>query len=296
MKLAALYGQDGGTRLHVALAGGYAAVDKLAAMAEVDELRGVRDVGDLFLRGPDVVEALRSLDAAQASLVRQDEARLAPPVVRPGKIICVGLNYSDHIAETRSVRPERLVLFAKFASCLLADGEPIHLPELTSQLDYEGELAVIMGARCTRVKAVDAMEYVGGYTIVNDVSARDLQSAEPQWVRGKALDGFAPLGPVVLHASAAPDVENMHIKTFVNGELRQDASCGLMLVPVPDLIEYISAGITLEPGDIIATGTPSGIGAAMTPPRFLQSGDTVTIEVDPIGALTNVVQSEITSA
>ena len=186
-------------------------------------------------------------------------------------------------------RPERIVLFAKFANCLAGHGDPIVRPAITSQLDYEGELAVIIGRRAVSVPAGEALGYVGGYTIINDVSARDLQGAEPQWIRGKALDTFAPLGPVVLDAAAAPAVGEMTLRTLVNGEVRQDASCGQMITGVPELIAHISAGITLEPGDIIATGTPSGVALGMNPPVYLEPGDKVSIEIPGIGELVNTV-------
>jgi 2-keto-4-pentenoate hydratase/2-oxohepta-3-ene-1,7-dioic acid hydratase in catechol pathway len=212
-------------------------------------------------------------------------------VLRPGKIICVGLNYAAHVAESRGNRPERIVLFAKFPSCVIGPGEPIELPAVTGELDYEGELCVIIGERSKGVKAADALDHIGGFTVINDVSARDLQSAEPQWIRGKALDTFAPLGPVVLDAIGAPPIAEMHIRTLVNGEVRQDAGCDQMLTTVPELVEHISAAITLEPGDLIATGTPSGVGMAMNPPAWLADGDVVSIEIEPIGTLTNPVRA-----
>ena len=227
--------------------------------------------------------------SASPDSVSPDSVRYAPPVLRPGKILCVGLNYADHITETRGQAPERIVLFAKFSSCLIAHGEPIIRPAITSQLDYEGELAVIIGQRAMDVAVGDALGYVGGYTIINDVSARDLQGAEPQWIRGKALDTFAPLGPVVLDAAAAPPVGEMTLRTLVNGEVRQDASCSQMITGVPELIAYISRGITLEPGDIIATGTPSGVALGMNPPVYLEPGDKVSIEIPGIGELANPV-------
>ncbi|HTX00987.1 MAG TPA: fumarylacetoacetate hydrolase family protein [Acidimicrobiales bacterium] len=291
MKLAALHRDGGGTALHVAVEGGYVAVDELASGTGASRLSGLADVGALFALGRQARQELRALDTSSARVVGEADARLAPPVTRPEKIICVGLNYADHIAETRGRRPERIVLFAKFPSCLVAHGDPIELPAVTEQLDYEGELGVVIGERAKGVKAADALAYVGGYTIVHDVSARDLQSAEAQWIRGKALDTFAPLGPVVLDADDAPPIGEMRIRTLVNGEVRQDALCDLMLTPVPELIEHISAAITLQPGDIIATGTPAGVGVGMDPPRFLQDGDVVTIELDPIGTLTNAVRA-----
>jgi 2-keto-4-pentenoate hydratase/2-oxohepta-3-ene-1,7-dioic acid hydratase in catechol pathway len=290
VKLAALYRGDADVpALHVAAGDGFAPVDELAAAAGAPGLGGLRDVGDLFARGPAAVGQLRELASGAQPTAGAASARYAPPVLRPGKIVCVGLNYADHIAESQAQRPERIVLFAKFPSCLIAHGEPIIRPAITSELDYEGELAVIVGRRASGVAAADALDYVGGYTIINDVSARDLQGAEPQWIRGKALDTFAPLGPVVLDAAAAPPVGDMTLRTLVNGEVRQDASCAQMITGVPELIAYISQAITLEPGDIIATGTPSGVALGMKPPVYLEPGDKVSIEISGIGELANTV-------
>ena len=186
MKLAALYTEEAGVpSLHVAVRDGFAAVDELATAGGAPDLGGLRDVGELYARGPAAVGRLRELASGAEPRVDQAGARYAPPVLRPGKILCVGLNYADHITESRIEAPERIVLFAKFSSCLIAHGEPIIRPAITSELDYEGELAVIIGRRATDVAVGDALGYVGGYTIINDVSARDLQSAEPQWIRGK---------------------------------------------------------------------------------------------------------------
>jgi acylpyruvate hydrolase len=290
VRLAALYRGNAPTAsLHVAAGDGFAAVDDLAASGHRPELAGLRDVGDLFSRGPDTVAALRELATGAAASVSGADVRYAPPVVRPGKIICVGLNYADHIAESRTVKPDKIVLFAKFPSCLVGHGDPVVHPGITSQLDYEGELAVVIGQRARGVAVTDALGYVGGYTIINDVSARDLQGTEPQWIRGKTLDTFAPLGPVVLDAAAAPPVAEMRLRTLVNGDVRQDASCSQMITGVPELIAYISEAITLEPGDIIATGTPSGVALGMTPPPWLVPGDTVSIEITGIGELVNTV-------
>jgi 2-keto-4-pentenoate hydratase/2-oxohepta-3-ene-1,7-dioic acid hydratase in catechol pathway len=290
VRLAALYrGDAGDARLHVAVDGGFAAVDELAAGARRPDLAGLRDVGDLYARGADAVEQLRELAATATATVAPESVRYAPPVLRPGKIICVGLNYADHIAESRTAKPDRIVLFAKFPSCLVGHADPIRYPAITAELDYEGELAVVIGRQARNVPADSALDYVGGYTVINDVSARDLQGTEPQWIRGKALDTFAPLGPVLLDAAAAPPVAEMRLRTLVNGEVRQDASCAQMITGVPELIAYISNGITLEPGDIIATGTPSGVAMGMNPPKYLQPGDKVSIEITAIGELANTV-------
>ena len=290
MRLAALYRGDATpARLHIAVDGGFAPVDELAAAARRPNLAGLRDVGDLYARGADALADLRAIAPRAQASVAPDDVRYAPPVLRPGKIVCVGLNYADHIAESRGVAPDRIVLFAKFPSCLIGHEDPIRYPAVTTQLDYEGELAVVIGRTASNVPVDQALDYVGGYTIINDVSARDLQGSEPQWIRGKALDTFAPLGPVLLDAAAAPPVAEMRLRTLVNGDVRQDASCAQMITGVPELISYISNGITLEPGDIIATGTPSGVAMGMNPPKYLQPGDKVSIEITAIGELVNTV-------
>ena len=290
MKLATLYGRNANaSMLHLAVGDSYVSVDELAQSSGHDRLRGLADVGELLALGPEALEELRSLDLGPIPAVPAADVVLAPPVRHPSKIVCIGSNYAAHIEESGGTRPERIVLFAKFPSCLVGDGVPVVLPAVTTQLDYEGELAVVIGRRAKGVSSDEALEYVGGFTIVNDISARDLQGAEPQWIRGKALDTFAPLGPVFLDAASAPPIGEMHIRTLVNGEVRQDASCSLMLTPVPELIEHISACITLEPGDIIATGTPSGVALGMNPPNYLQDGDSVSVEINAIGSLTNPI-------
>ncbi len=290
MRLAALYGPDGdSSSLHLEVDGGYVSVDALAAARGRPRLRGMADAGELFRRGEQVISELRGIDASAVPRVASADARLAPPVRRPGKIVCVGLNYLAHIEQSRLSRPGHTVLFSKFASCLVATGEPVVAPSITSKLDYEGELAVVMGRTARCVEAASASGHVGGYTIINDISARDLQIAEPQWIRGKSLDTFAPLGPVVVDAAAAPPIDAMRIRTYVNGELRQDAPCSLMIMGVPELIAHISAWITLEPGDIIATGTPSGVAAEMDSPVFMSDGDVVEVDITGIGRLRNPV-------
>ncbi|HUZ70265.1 MAG TPA: fumarylacetoacetate hydrolase family protein [Candidatus Saccharimonadales bacterium] len=294
MKLAALYGDGDTSALHLAIDGdGYVPIDLL--LPPSSGLLGLSDVGALLAAGPEALEQIRALASGDlCPTVPWPAARLAPPVRRPGKLICVGLNYAAHIEESRLSRPEHIVLFAKFATSLVGHDAPVLLHDCTEELDYEGELAVVIGRRAARVSADEAMRYVAGYTIINDVSARDLQASEPQWLRGKALDTFAPLGPVFLDIEAAPPIESMHIRTRVNGEVRQDASCSLMLTPVPQLLEHISRAMTLEPGDIIATGTPSGVGMAMDPPVFLKPDDVVEIELEPIGTLVSkVVRREV---
>jgi 2-keto-4-pentenoate hydratase/2-oxohepta-3-ene-1,7-dioic acid hydratase in catechol pathway len=251
------------------------------------------DVGDLLRAGPAAIDAVRStagrLEGQEPIATAQDELTFLPPVAHPAKIICVGLNYRLHAAEGGVAVPARPVLFAKFPNTLVGHRAPIARHPVTQELDYEGELAVIIGRRCSRVSVNEALGYVGAYTILNDVSARDLQSAEPQWIRGKSLDTFAPTGPYAMIPDAGFDPASFWIRTTVSGDLRQDSSCGDMVFSVAEIIAFISEGITLEPGDIISTGTPPGVGLGFDPPRYLSPGDTVSIEIQGIGILTNPI-------
>jgi 2-keto-4-pentenoate hydratase/2-oxohepta-3-ene-1,7-dioic acid hydratase in catechol pathway len=212
------------------------------------------------------------------------EARLLAPL-RPGILIGVGLNYRDHAAETGAALPSEPLLFPKLASAVTAPGGPVVRPSYTEELDYEGELAVVIGREARDVAAAGALDHVFGYAIMDDVTARDRQRAEPQWLRAKSGDGFAPFGPWITTADAVPDPQDLRIRTWVNGELRQDGSTRDMVFSVAALIAYCSAQLTLHPGDVITTGTPAGVGAGRRPPSFLRAGDRVRIEVDRLGAL-----------
>jgi 2-keto-4-pentenoate hydratase/2-oxohepta-3-ene-1,7-dioic acid hydratase in catechol pathway len=282
-----------GSRLVLRARGGYYDVADVSASLGIGDLRGIGDVGDLFRRGHAAVDHLREvagrLDGMKPVATEEAELRFLPPVTSPTKIVCVGLNYRLHAAEGGVPLPSRPVLFAKFPSALTGHRSAIAHHTITSQLDYEGELAVIVGRRCSRVSADDALAFVGAYTIINDVSARDLQSAEPQWIRAKSLDTFAPIGPNALLPDAGFDPATLRIRTTVSGEVRQDASCSDMVHSVPEILAFISQAITLEPGDIIATGTPQGVGLGFDPPRYLSPGDSVSVEIGGIGVLTNHV-------
>ena len=231
------------------------------------------------------IDALRSnaehLDGREPIAAREDELTFLPPVAHPGKIICVGLNYRLHAAEGGVAVPTRPVLFAKFPNTLVGHGAPIAHHRVTQELDYEGELAVIIGRRCSKVSVQEALGFVGAYTILNDVSARDLQTAEPQWIRAKSLDTFAPAGPYAVIPDAGFDPASFRIRTTVSGDLRQDSSCGDMVFSVAEIIAFISEAITLEAGDIISTGTPpaAGVGLGFDPPRYLSPGDTVSMKM-----------------
>jgi 2-keto-4-pentenoate hydratase/2-oxohepta-3-ene-1,7-dioic acid hydratase in catechol pathway len=218
------------------------------------------------------------------------------PIERPQKIICVGLNYRDHAEEQGVAVPEQPILFAKWPNTLVGPGEPIVLPAISEKVDYEAELGVVIGSRVRNVSAESALEAVRGYICVNDVSARDLQFSDGQWTRGKSPDTFCPVGPRLVPASEVPDPQALAIRALLNGKPMQDSTTANMIFGVAEIIAFASQTITLEPGDLIATGTPAGVGVFRDPPVFLQPGDEITIEIDGIGALTNPVQAASAAA
>ena len=221
--------------------------------------------------------------------------RLLAPIT-PTAFLCIGLNYRQHAAETKAKLPAFPILFMKSPAALQHPGEPILLPTRlkSSEVDYEGELAVVIGTRCKNVSKADALQHVLGYTCGNDVSARDWQKAfgGGQWCRGKTFDTFAPLGPCLVTPDEIPNPNNLRIRTFLNSEVMQDCNTSDMIFDVPTLIEFLSGSTTLLPGTVILTGTPHGVGMARTPPVWLKPGDTVTIEIEGIGPLTNPVLAE----
>jgi 2-keto-4-pentenoate hydratase/2-oxohepta-3-ene-1,7-dioic acid hydratase in catechol pathway len=228
-------------------------------------------------------------NAPETARFRLDQVRLAAPVPRPSKIIGIGLNYRDHAAETGQELPSRPTVFAKFPSTLSGPYDPIVLPAFSSAVDYEGELGVVIGRRARSVPEDEALSYVGGYLAVNDVSARDVQNSTSQWTLGKSFDTFAPVGPFLVTAADVPDPQDLEIETRVNGATVQHSSTANMVFSVAALVSQLSAVMTLEPGDIIATGTPGGVGAAQDPPRFLRDGDVVEVEIERLGCLRNPV-------
>jgi len=211
------------------------------------------------------------------------------PIDRPGKIICVGLNYRDHAEEQGTALPEAPLLFAKWQNTLVGPGDPIVIPPVVTKCDYEAELGVVIGAQVRDVSAENALEAVAGYICVNDVSARDLQFADGQWTRGKSPDTFCPVGPALVSRDDIPDPQTLPIRAILNGETVQESTTANMIFGVADVIAYVTRTITLEPGDLIATGTPAGVGAFRDPPLFMKPGDEITIEIDGIGSLTNPV-------
>ena len=219
--------------------------------------------------------------------------RLLAPVPRPGKILCVGRNYADHVSEAAAagLSPmEKPSVFIKVPSAVIAPGQPIVRPVTTEQLDYEGELAVVIGRHAKSVARDEALDYVAGYTIVNDVSARDLQFSKDVGISlGKNFDTALPMGPYLALADEVSDPGHLDVRTYVNGELRQHSNTHNLIFDIPHIIWYLAQQLTLEPGDVIATGTPAGVGFALKPPLWLQPGDVVRVEIEALGALENPV-------
>ena len=239
----------------------------------------------------DVARDATALDEAKKKgwLVPSRDAYWFAPVPRPGKLICIGLNYRDHAQESNMPLPEKPVVFSKFSSAVIAPGEPVVIPATSQQVDYEAELAVVIGRRAKNVKADHAYDYVLGYTAFNDVTARDFQFGDGQWQRGKSCDTFAPMGQTIVTKDMVADPHKLSLKLTLNGETMQDSNTDQMIFGVPRLIEFISETITLEPGDVIATGTPAGVGFARQPPVFLQPGDDMEVTIETVGGMNNPV-------
>lgn len=276
-----------GTRLFLETSAGL-----IDAVEHAPGLTAVHDVGSLLRLGDQGLEALRALgDQASTSTVEADAVKLAPPVVNPPKVICIGLNYRAHAAEGGDELPDKPIVFAKFAQSLIGAGEGIIHPRVTHSLDYEGELGVVIGQPVKDVAPQQAMEAVSGYLVANDVTARDVQEADPgaQWLRGKSFDTFGPMGPYFVTRDEVSDWRELRLRTWVNGDLRQDELCGDMIFGVEELVSFLSQDLSLEPGDIILTGTPSGVGAGFTPPRWLVPGDLVEVEISGLGKLSSPI-------
>jgi 2-keto-4-pentenoate hydratase/2-oxohepta-3-ene-1,7-dioic acid hydratase in catechol pathway len=266
--------------------------------------RDALDAGDLLGDGlwtmarllqdvPSNLEHLReglrgASDRARPSAIHALASLQVLPPVRPTKIVAIGRNYREHAAEESAALPTVPLMFAKFPSALVGDGAIITWSAaLSAQVDYEAELAVVIGRRARNVAVEQALDHVLGYSCLNDVSARDLQVSDGQWTRAKSLDTFCPMGPWLVSADEVPDPDGLRLRCRVNGDVRQDASTGQLIHGVAELIAYCSQSFTLEPGDVIATGTPGGVGAFRDPPVFLADGDAVEVEIDRVGTLTN---------
>lgn len=234
------------------------------------------------------LEQVKSIGQPERKLaIPLADAQLLAPLPDPSKIICIGLNYRDHCEEQNKPQPKQPMLFAKFANTIAGPFDNVEIPVITNELDFEGELAVVIGSPARNVSAADALNHVFGYMALLDVSARDLQRSDGQWVRAKSQDGFAPCGPCIVTADEVADPQRLAIKTSVNGVLMQDSTTGNMIFPVTELIAFVSQSLTLQPGDIISTGTPAGVGAHRNPPVLLGDGDVVEVTVGRLGTLRN---------
>ncbi len=228
--------------------------------------------------------------SASASL---SSVSLLAPVPNPPKIVCLGLNYFDHAGETKSTVPEEPIIFMKPHTAIIGPDQKIVKPTFVKELDYEGELCIVIGKTGKHIPIERAEEYIFGYTVFNDISARDFQFKDGQWTRGKSFDTFAPIGPCITTKSQLRNTDDLAIRTWVNNELRQNGTTRNMVFSVSQIVHHLSRVMTLEPGDLIATGTPAGVGFAMKPKRFLKDGDVVRIEIEGIGILENVVEERI---
>ncbi|MGJ9457576.1 fumarylacetoacetate hydrolase family protein [Oceanobacillus sp. CF4.6] len=273
---------------------------KLISYTEKDTLTAIEQVfpaepNKFFSIGNSVIEKAKEAyeyilsNSTEKFSYAKGEVNVGTPISSPSKIICIGKNYADHVAEMQSEIPDFPVLFAKFTNALIGPEDAIAKSASTNKLDYEVELTIVIGKEASKVKKADALEYIAGYTIANDVSARDLQKRTPQWLQGKTLDRTTPIGPWVVTPDEVGDPSNLAIKSYVNGEERQSSNTSHLIFDIPFLIAFISDLITLNPGDIILTGTPDGVGLAMNPPQFLKDGDIVAMEIEKIGRMENKV-------
>ena len=244
----------------------------------------------LLEAGPDAMDAARSADGPRVALA---EARLEAPLARPPKILAVGLNYADHVAEAKMETPSVPMIFNKQSTSVVGPYDDIHRPRASDKLDYEGELAFVIGKRCRHVPKERAHEVIAGYTVSNDVSVRDWQLRVPTFTMGKSFDTHCPLGPaIVTMDEIGGDPGNLHLRTFVNGEKRQDSNTRHLIFDCYYLVEHLSTAFTLEPGDVISTGTPGGVAGVMKPPKWLVPGDKIRVEIEGLDSIENTVIQE----
>jgi 2-keto-4-pentenoate hydratase/2-oxohepta-3-ene-1,7-dioic acid hydratase in catechol pathway len=291
MRLVSYRGTDGVTRLGALLVQG---VVDLRATAQAMRIppESFVDMSTFLAAGEAAQSTAKSVldKSSPEDVIPLTNVHLLPPVPRPGKIVAVGLNYRDHAMESGAKEvPKSPILFAKFTTSIAGPSDAIVLPIGDPKIDYEAELAVVIGRKGKAIAAQEAYEYVAGYMPLNDVSARTWQFGDKQWVRGKSCDTFCPTGPHLTTRDEVPDPHSLFIRARVNGVTLQDSNTSKLIFRIPELIEFISASITLEPGDIIATGTPEGVGAFRQPPLFLKAGDVVEVEIEKLGVLRNRV-------
>lgn len=261
-------------------------------IVDLGNMPGVpQSVAEILASGPEVGDRIRGLIERGTDRLALDSVELLNPV-RPGKFFAIGLNYADHVAETGRPTPEHLVVFSKAITSVTGPFADVERPVASAKLDYEGELGFVIGRRCRHVKAQDAPNVIGGYLIVNDFSARDWQRLTPQWSLAKSFDTHGPMGPWVVTPDDLEDPHHLDLRTYVNGELRQCSNTSNLIFNCFQQVEILSEACTLEPGDVVATGTPSGVAAAMDGQPFLVPGDVVRVEIDGIGAIENRIVAE----
>jgi len=265
---------------------GDAIVDLAAAAPDLP-----REMTALLAAGPEALAAAQAA-AAKGPRLPLADVRLEAPIARPPKFLAVGLNYADHIAESGQEPPKFPTIFNKQSTCVVGPHDAIHVPRASHVVDYEGELGFVIGRRCRHVSRDQAPHVIAGYLVVNDASVRDWQLRVPTWTMGKSFDTHGPLGPWIVTSDEFPDPHRLRLRTWVNGELRQDSNTKELVFDCFALVEHLSTAFTLEPGDVVATGTPSGVGIARKPPKLLRAGDVVRIEIEEIGALENPVIDE----
>ena len=270
-------------------ASGIARAGVLTDNSIVDISSRFRSVLSIIHGGGEALDAANQLASTASSRIPLDEVKLLAPLQEPPRIFCVGLNYRDHAVESKMEIPKVPTVFLKLASALIGPSAAIELPSISSQPDYEAEFACVIGKGGSRIAREDWQEHVFGYTILNDVSARDIQLATTQWTLGKSFNTFAPLGPAVVTKDEIADPHELDVKLAIDGEVLQHSNTRELIFKLPDLITYISSITPLQAGDIISTGTPAGVGLGRSPQRWLRSGETVTIEVSGLGALVNPV-------
>ncbi|MBI1282591.1 MAG: fumarylacetoacetate hydrolase [Anaerolineaceae bacterium] len=246
-----------------------------------------------FLKGGKTTQAAaqKAVDGGAKTIALSD-VKLLAPIPNPGKIICIGLNYSDHAAETGQPIPKFPIIFSKYSNTVIANGENIVLPRVSNEVDYEAELGFVIGKTAKYVKAADALDTVAGYLPINDVSARDYQTRTSQWTMGKTFDTFAPMGPALTTSDEIPNPGNLKISLTINGETLQNSNTDKLIFNVQQLIEALTEVMTLEPGDIVSTGTPPGVGMARNPKRYMKAGDVVNVTIEGLGTLSNPVVAE----
>lgn len=275
MKLAT-FKTDGSERIGAVKDGG---------LIDLSDRHLARDMIELIARWPEVKDSIARIVSEETAHIPLSSVHLLAPVPRPQKVLAIGLNYADHIAESGAKTPEKQIWFGKLGNAINGPHDPIHVPKASAAVDWEAELVFVIGTRCRHVPKEKAHEVIFGYACGNDVSVRDWQFHTAQWLVGKSFDTHAPIGPWIVTADEVGDPHALGIRCLVNGETRQNSNTGNLVFNCFDQIAYLSEAMTLEPGDMVFTGTPGGVGQSMKPPQFLKAGDTVRVEIDKIGAI-----------